>query len=160
MKQALAFLTLLAVLSACAPASPAYLAPVEGYLVEEIGEANFGGGVFCAYEVLGVDLQAASTDVYVWALCAEYFLEDGALTMGTASSLPVALHLQQGDGQYRVIGHEIPGNGTDYWPSIQKIFPPKAIENMCEGNIPCGNKRLKRLERAVEEKAEEYYGVK
>ncbi len=150
----------LALLAACAPASPDYLTPIEGYLIEKIGEANFGGQVFCAFEVLDTVSQPAGVDVYVWSLCAEYYLDNGALTMGTASSLPVALHLQQEDEQYRVISHEIPLDGVDYEPSIQRIFPPQAIENMCEGDIPCYNERAERLQQAVQEKAEEYYGIK
>jgi hypothetical protein len=150
----------MAVLSACAPASPDYLAPVESYLIENIGEASFGGKVFCAYDVLGADLRAERADVYVWALCAEYHLEGGALTMGTAGSLPVALTMQKSNGQYTVTGHAVPGNGTDYWPSILRIFPAGAVENMCEGKIDCYNERAARLENAVEEQARGYYGLK
>ncbi len=150
----------LTVLSACIPASPDYLAPVESYLIENIGEASFGGKVFCAYDVLGADLRSGSADVFVWALCAEYFLDNGALTMGTACSLPVALHMEEVDGLFQVTSYEIPGNGTDYSPSIQRIFPTEAIENMCEGEIDCYNERATRLENTVVEKAREYYGLK
>jgi hypothetical protein len=150
----------LALLAACTPKSPDYLAPVESYLIEHVGEANSGGIVFCAYDVLGADLRADAADVYVWALCAEYYLEDGALTMGTASSLPVALTMQKSNGQYVVTGHAVPGDGTEYWPGIQRLFPAEAIKAMCEGEPDCYNERAGRLEKAVEEKAREYYGLK
>lgn len=151
---------LLGLLAACTPASPDYLTPVEEYLAENIQAAYFGGVVFCAYDLLEAQVQADSADVYVWALCAEYTLEGETVVMQSASSLPVALHMQTSDGQYVVVSHEIPGDGTEYWPTIQRIFPPQAIEKMCEGDIPCYNERAERLERAVEEKAEEYYRVK
>ncbi|KAF0109348.1 MAG: hypothetical protein FD146_392 [Anaerolineaceae bacterium] len=160
MKKTFILVLILALLAACTPTSPDYRAPVESYLVENIGQANFGGKVFCAYDVLEADLRTDDADVYVWALCAEYYLEDGALTMGTASSLPVALHLQESNGQYVVTGHEIPGDGSQYWPDIQKFFSAEAIQNMCETDADCCNERAARLENAVEEKAREYYDLK
>ncbi|MEW6587045.1 MAG: hypothetical protein AB1442_15730 [Nitrospirota bacterium] len=151
---------LLALLVACTPASPAYLTPVEAYLTTNIQSAYFGGVVFCAYDLLDAQVQVDNADVYVWALCVEFTLEGEMVAMQSGASLPVALHMQKAGGHYTVISNEVPGNGTDYWPSIQRIFPPQAIENMCEGNIPCYNERAERLQQAVEEKAEEYYGVK
>ncbi len=151
---------LLFLLSACRPASPAYLTPVEKYLAENIQASYFGGAVFCTYDVLDVQVNAANADVYVWALCGEYTPEGETVVMQSGASLPVALHMQKSGGQYVVLSHEIPGNGTDYWPSIQRIFLPQAIEKMCHGDIPCYNERAERLQQAVEEKAEEYYGLK
>jgi hypothetical protein len=151
---------LLALLAACAPASPDFLAPVEAYLATNIQSAYFGGVVFCAYDLLDAQVQADSADVYVWALCGEYTLEGETVVLQSGVSLPVALQMQKSWGQYVVLSHEVPGNGTDYWPSIQHIFPPQAIENMCEGNIPCYNERAERLQQAAEEKAEEYYRLK
>jgi hypothetical protein len=139
---------------------PGYLTAVEEYLVEQIGLASFGGKVFCAWDLLEEAQRSDGVDLYVWALCAEYYLEGKTLTMGTASSLPVALHLQKSGNEYAVISHEIPLDGVDYWPSIQRIFPPQAIANMCEEDIPCYNERAERLEQAVFEKAKAYYGVK
>lgn len=160
MKKQTISVLLVMLLAACTPTSPDYLLPVDRYLVENIGQTSFGGQAFCAYDVLGADLRTDGADVYVWALCGEYYMDNGILTMGTASSLPVALHMQKSGGQYVVTGHEIPLDGVDYGTSIQRIFPPQAIENMCKGDIPCYNERAERMERAVEEKAEEYYGVK
>lgn len=146
-------------LAACKPASSDYLTPVEEYLAENIQDAYFGGVIFCAYDLLDAQARAGNADVYVWALCGEYTLEGETVVMQSGTSVPVALHLQESGRGYVVVGHEMPGDGTDYWPSIQRIFPPQAIERMCLSDIPCYNERAERLQREVEQKAEEYYNV-
>jgi hypothetical protein len=146
-------------LAACTPNSADFLLPVNGYLVENIVvESLFGGKVFCAYDVLGTDAWADKADVYVWALCGEYYLENDVPTLGTAGSLPVALHMQKSGEQVNLVSYEIPLSGVDYGPSIQNIFPLDAIQNMCEGNIECYNERAERLEVDIEQQAREYYG--
>jgi hypothetical protein len=137
-----------------------YLKPVEGYLVENIGIASFSGQVFCSYEVLDTKQEEAQVDMYVWAMCQEYYLEGRSLVMGTGSSLPVALHLQGLDGGYRLASYEVPKDGIGYWPSIQAIFPALAIERMCEGDTDCYNGRAERLERESEQKAKAFYSIK
>jgi hypothetical protein len=148
------------IVTACTPASPVYLATVDSHLVENIGQASFGGKVFCAYDVLAVDMQVDSANVYVWVMCLEYYPDDGRLVMGTGSSLPVALYMQKSDGQYEVTRQAIPRDGTEYWASVQSIFPIEAIEAMCEGKADCYNERAKRLENEAEEEARKYYGLK
>jgi hypothetical protein len=146
-------------LAACSPASPELLVPVESALVENIGLTSFGGEAFCAYDVLGEEIRVDGADVYVWALCGEYILENGMLTLGTASSLPVALHMQESGESYDVISIEVPHDGTGYMPSIEAIFPPDAIREMCHGNADCYNERANRLENKIEQKARQYYGL-
>jgi hypothetical protein len=170
MKNALACILLIILLPACAGLHPAavagsadpalaLMAPVNGYLVKEIGQATSGGKVFCAYDVLGTNVRSEKADVYVWALCAEYYLEGKNLTMGTASSLPVALHLLALGGAYRVASSKIPMDGMEYGTSIQRIFPAKAIQKMCRENADCYNERAKRLEDSTRQQAAEYYKV-
>ena len=146
--------------AACTPVLPDYLVPVESYLAEDVGHAYFFGKVFCAYDVLGADVRPDKADVYVWALCGEYYVDKNVLTPGTASSLPVAIHLQMEDGRYVVIDHEVPMDGMEWGASIQRIFPSDAIEKMCETNAGCYNERAERLEEAIEQKAMDYYGLK
>ena len=149
------------ILAACQPETVDYLVPVEEYLVENIGIASFGGQVFCAYEVLDTKkLGNDKIDVYVWTLCQEYYLADGSLDKGTGSSLPVALHLQKADGEYRLLGYEVPKDGMKYGPSIQAIFPQKAIQHMCEDDPACYNGRAERLDLENRQKAREYYSIK
>jgi hypothetical protein len=160
MKKTFLLALVLALLAACTPASPEPLTPVESYLVENIGQAYSGGKVFCAYNVLGTESRDNVANVYVWALCGEYTLDNGVLTLSTASSLPVALHMQKSNGQYTVTSYEVPRDGIDYGPSIQRIFPPDAIEKICVTNTDCYNERAERLQNKIEQKAGEYYALK
>ena len=160
------FFLLVAMLAACSPLtaespqSVDYLSFVEGYLIENIGIASFGGQVFCSCDVLDTKPENINVDVYVWAFCEEYYLVGNSLEVGTGSSLPVALHLQRAGGEYRLLSYEVPKDGTGYGPSIQVIFPRVAIERMCMGNTDCYNQRAERLEYENEQKAGEYYDIK
>lgn len=170
MKKLLSFLLSVILLPACtimnrkpAASSPnpsvTYLAHVQDYLVKHIVQANFGGRVFCAYDVLGADMLSDRADVYVWALCAEYYREGEILTMGTASSLPVAMHMQISSGGYQMVSSEVPEDGIGYGASLQRIFPEAAIERMCHDNADCYNERANRLEGATKQQAEEFYSA-
>lgn len=160
MKKTGILVLILALLAACTPDSPDILALVENTLVENIGQASFDGKVFCSYDVLGTEAWADGMDVYVWALCGEYYLDNGVLTLGTASSLPVAIHMQKAGRVYEVVSCEIPSDGMDYMPSIQRIFTAAAIQKMCHENPDCYNERAQRLQNAIEQKAREFYGLK
>jgi hypothetical protein len=151
---------LLALLAACTPTSADFLLPVKAYLVKNVGQASYGGKIFCACDMLGTEPRNDGLDVYVWALCGEYYLDNGHLTLGTASSLPVALSLQKENGHYTVTSYEVPRDGIDYGPSIQRIFPPDAIEKMCTVNSNCYNERAQRLQNDIGQKAGEYFGLK
>lgn len=160
MKKTFLLALVLVLLAACTPTSADLLHPVNETLVQNVGQRYFGGKVFCAYDVLGTESWDDGVDVYVWALCGEYTLDNDVLTLGTASSLPVALHMQKSNGQYTVTSYEVPRDGIDYGPSIQRIFPPDAIEKMCVGNSNCYNERAQRLQNEIEQKAGENYGLK
>ena len=152
-------LMVLSFLASCSPSSPPYLLPVNDYLVQNIGHASFGGRVFCAIDLLGTASRDDWMDVYAWALCGEYYLSGKDLVLGSAVSVPVALHLQGSGGRYRVLTHEMPGNGTQYWSDVEMIFPPHAIRAMCPEDIACANERAQRLSDEIEQDAVEYYGV-
>ncbi|HET90262.1 MAG TPA: hypothetical protein ENN99_05925 [Chloroflexi bacterium] len=126
---------------------------IEAYLVEHVGLASFGGEVFCAVELLDADMQAWTQNVYVWALCAEYYVAQGELTMGAASSLPVALVVRGRADSYQVVEHRVPGDGSNYGPDIEALFSPRAREEMCPGDPACINARAARLEQIVAERA-------
>ncbi len=146
-------------LAACTPQPAPYLAPVESALVDSIGHAYFGGKVFCAYDLLETKTRADLSDVYVWAFCGEYVLDGHTLNLGTASSLPVAIHLQKSGATYRVVSFQIPQDGTGFLPSIQAAFPADAIRRMCLTDTACYNERAGRLEKLAQQKAREYFGL-
>jgi hypothetical protein len=169
LKQALLGILAVVLLPACvispiptteSPDYPAaYQLPIQDYLVEHIGQSSFGGKVFCTYDMLGADLLSDGADVYVWALCAEYYLVGEIPTMGTASSLPVALHMQVSGGKYRVIGNKVPMDGMEYGTSIQLIFPKETIKKMCRSNADCYNERAERLENLARQQAMKYFAL-
>jgi hypothetical protein len=95
---------------------------ITSYLVEQVGITGFGGKVFCAFEYLDSEKDPAG-NIYVWALCQEYYLEGGAITAGSGISLPVALETQDENGQFQIIAHRVPGDGSYYGPDVREIFP-------------------------------------
>ncbi len=145
-------------LAACAPVQPAYLEGVEGDLVAAVGQSNFGGKIFCAYDLLGSRGREEEMEVFVWALCREYFLAGQELTSGTASSLPVALHLKKSGDGYALTGFDIPQDGTGFMPSIQAAFPAAAIRRMCLTDAECYNGRANRLEQEIRQRARSFFG--
>ncbi len=150
----------LSLLAACAAKPPDFSAPVQTYLNRTIGHSYFGGRVACAYDLLGSQERGGSAEVYVWAFCGEYSLDDGTLTLDSASSLPVALELEEAGATYRVTGSTIPRDGTAFLPSLQAAFPPEAIRHMCLEETGCYNARAQRLEAASRRMAADDFGVK
>jgi len=94
------------------------------YLEQNLGETGFGGKVFCAHNVLGINESGEQIHVYVYAVCQEYYLKGEDLTKGTGSALPVALLVQKTGSQYRVVSHEVPGDGSRFSADVERIFPP------------------------------------
>jgi hypothetical protein len=97
------------------------------YLTENVIKPSFGGKVFCAYKAMDVDKAdgGASVIEYVFADCQEYSLSGGELRRGAGADLPVALFIQKVNGSYRVVRHEIPGDGSRHSSDVERIFPPK-----------------------------------
>jgi len=147
-------------LVACTSGEESILAPLDAYLVENIAESSFGGKVFCAYDILAMDMRKDAANVYVWALCGEYFLADGTLTLGTASSLPVVISMKRSFGGYTITGYAFPQDGMGYMPSIRELFPASAIQAMCHEKPDCYNERAIRLEQTIQAEAMTSYGLK
>ena len=124
---------------------------IEDYLDTTIGISAFGGEVFCAYEPLKTE-QGFEGTIYIWALCLEYYLEQGSLMTGSGISLPVALRIQGKNGQYEVVGHLVPRDGTYYGPDVRSIFPPSIWSQIYDY-------RGSKLEEYTEVKARLYYGI-
>ena len=96
---------------------PEIKSETESYLVANIITANFGGKVFCSYKPLGaLDIE---DEMYVWALCQEYYLKENVLTEGTGASLPIAIVVKNG----KIIEHKVPRDGSLYSQDIKTIFP-------------------------------------
>ena len=101
---------------------PSLSSLINTYLSKEIGISGFDGEVYCAFDYLQ-DPPTAAGEIYIWALCLEFYGEPDQLQEGSGISLPVALQIQEGDGQFQVTGHLFPGNGSLYGPDVKEIFP-------------------------------------
>ena len=104
------------------PVDPALGKSIPNYLAEEIGIAGFGGEIFCAIEYLDPP-QSDDGEIYLWALCLEFYREEGRLLEGSGISLPVALETQSVGGQFNIVSHRVPGDGSRYGPDVREIFP-------------------------------------
>ena len=124
---------------------------IEDYLVTNIGISAFDGQVFCAYEPLNAQ-QGAEGEIYLWALCLEYYLEQESLVPGSGISVPVALRIQEKNGHHEVIDHLVPRDGTYYGPDVRAIFPPSAWSQIY-------GYRGSELEKDAEMKARLYYDI-
>ncbi|MFL5469567.1 MAG: hypothetical protein ACJ8AE_07240, partial [Gemmatimonadaceae bacterium] len=92
---------------------------LNAYLATHRGFTSRGGEMRCAYRPLGQQ----DTRVFVWAVCMEMLAMDGHLVEGSGMSLPAAFQIAVDSGRARIVGVEVPQDGSGYGPSIRRIFP-------------------------------------
>lgn len=92
---------------------------LNAYLAAHRGFTSKGGEMRCAYRPLG----QSGTKVFVWAMCTELLAVDGRLINGSGMGLPAAFQIEVDSGRARIVGIEIPQDGSGYGPSIRRIFP-------------------------------------
>ena len=130
---------------------------IDKYLVGRIGATSEAGAVFCDFEPLAPMIQRGSSyDVYLWALCQEYFIRDGGLQEGTGSSLPIALTLEQRGSGCVVKQGRIPGEVAQSQELVREYFPEPAwagIEPRTDEEVEAYNARVQRLVSQVEAEA-------
>jgi len=132
---------------------------IEAYLETNIGLSGFGGEVFCDYEPLNAE-QGEGDNIYLWAMCLEYYLKQGKLTLGSGISLPVVLQIERINDHYEIVRHLSPGDGSFFGQDVRVSFPKSAwpqIMPESEDDISEYNSRAERLEKKIEEKARYYY---
>jgi hypothetical protein len=100
------------------------------YLQSNVLQPNLGGKMFCAYSLFGSEVKDNKTYIYLWALCAEYRLENGKLTEGTGRAGPLVLIATSSQQSNTITEHLEPENGTGYAPSIKKMFPTQYYNEM------------------------------
>jgi hypothetical protein len=129
---------------------------IESYLAANIGISAHGGEVFCAYEPLNTT-QGKDGEIFLWAFCHEYYLEDGELEFGSGISVPVVLQI---DERREILGHLLPRDGTYYGEDIRANFPRSTWSQiMPEGidEIDAYNTRSDRLKQETEDMAADFY---
>jgi len=173
-KRSLVWLTLIAVLliAGCQVAAqtgpledplndPALDQRVNDYLVEHIAIIGFGGEAFCVHEMLSPKIRTAG-EIYIWAYCQEYTLEQGLVNAGSGISLPAALQTRQNNDQVEITGHLVPRDGSYYGPDVRSIFPKSTwpqIMPQKEQEISQYNSRAKELMIETRNKAGLEYNI-
>jgi hypothetical protein len=104
---------------------PTQAATIRQYLESHLESPNTGGKMFCAYELYGSEMKKNSKHLFLWAVCAEYYVKDGVLRYGAAVSVPVVLIAEQTTGGEVIKAHKKPVDGEGYGASIREIFPQK-----------------------------------
>jgi hypothetical protein len=97
---------------------------VKEYLPKVL-ETSYGGTVFCGNHYYGYEeyKDISSVNVYVWAYCEEYYIDNGEIKMGSGVSEPVKLRMEYKNNILTVIDHKVPGDGSLYASSIKEMFP-------------------------------------
>ena len=128
---------------------------IQDYLIQKIGATSFGGKVFSAYQIIGTEQAGQVIHIYLWTLVQEYYVEQGSLKDGTATSEPVVLFVEMQDGRYRIVDYKDAGEGYQY---LTKNFPPNIISLI---NEPAAeyNLRVDHLSDETKKQAETYFGV-
>jgi hypothetical protein len=133
---------------------------IESYFVTHLGEAAYGGQVFCAYDRLATEQNDQHTTDYLWLLCQEFYQEEQQLKEGTGISLPVALTYENQEGNWRILGHQNPRDGSHHGEDIKVIFPRNIwglISPSSNEEISAHNNRVDRLQNATFESAKAYF---
>lgn len=78
---------------------------------------------FCSIENLQPENELFP--LYIWAFCGEYKLEDGALKNLSGFSGPLKINFPNELSYYDLsrFSFEAPGDGADYAPDVERIFP-------------------------------------
>ncbi len=103
--------------------------------------------VFISMEKFGVEQKNDEIYVYVWALVESYYIQEGKLICNSGSSIPYKFTIIDGN----VEKCEQPLEGTNYAPSIKRIFPKEIVRKIYDVD---GAK----LNSDVKKQVREYYG--
>jgi len=120
---------------------------IREYLVDYYGQANFGGRVYCDYELFGMEIKDEEVMYYLWALCQEYYIDrNDELKKGMLLQGPIVLIAQIVDGQLVFLSHQSFEQDLD---SAKNIFPEIYHQRLQESTERDG-----RLEMSVQNQAE------
>ena len=131
-------------------------AVIKDYLNQKVGATAYGGKVFSAYQVMGVDRSGQVIKLYLWALVQEYYLDQTTLTEGTGSSEPVVLFIKMQSGKYVLFDFKDAGEGYQY---LTVNFPP-SIRRLINLPADAYNLRVSLLTNENLLAARAYYGIK
>ncbi|MGC5328465.1 hypothetical protein [Brevibacillus sp. SYSU BS000544] len=111
---------------------------------------------FASIDMFGVYGPSADQKyVYAWVLVESYKQENGNLVQEAGWSFPAKFVVDYVNGDYRVTKMEAPSDGSEYWPSIEQIFPTKYHKTIKEktGNVA-------ELQKQIVKKAQDFFSQK
>jgi hypothetical protein len=106
--------------------------PKAVHYLESTKAIGDGWTLFCGVRYLGNSRPTARIDVYVWEACQSYRAQGRKLATFTGWSTPAVITFRRIGGAYRVVAEHQPGDGTDYWPDIRRMFPSDAEQAIIE----------------------------
>lgn len=131
---------------------------IKDYLALQVGDANFGGKVFCGYQPFGLGNNGQKNQLYLWIVCQEYYWSGDGLKKGSGMSLPVVLFVEWQRGRYKIVDYKDAGNGFEL---LKQNFPPE-IQNFLtidlEKSQEMSQNWVKTALQEVEQEAQAYFG--
>lgn len=93
----------------------------------EKNRPNLGPGekafVYCDF--LGMSTKGEKAEVYAWCVPWTFILKDNQVLEGGGSSVPTVIYLDKTENGFKVKGYKEPGDGSEYNPSIRRMFPKR-----------------------------------
>jgi hypothetical protein len=126
---------------------------IKTYLNTQVASRGFNGQPYCAYEVLGAEATDRGYNLYIWALCQEYYRQNNKLELGTGGAFPVALVVQRDGDQFEAISHRQPREGGLYAEDLPVIFPKNVLSILKSDSTDRSNQRGARLQAEVRKEA-------
>lgn len=98
---------------------------ISTYLPRTMGGPALGGEIFCAHELYGWEQHDDVAEAWIWADCREYYIDLGALVIGTAGATPMTVHLAETSNGWLISFIDQAGMGGMYASSVREMFPPE-----------------------------------
>lgn len=131
---------------------------IQNYLQNNIAFPEYGGKIFASYELFGYEVKNDRIFCYLWTHYGEYYLENGELMMGSASSVACVLIAIPTDSGYVIIQHKEPRDGDLYSKSIREMFPQKYHQRIFADSDEY-NRRADTLEKQAIRQAKIFYNL-
>ncbi len=119
------------------------------YVIKEETENSYDKNkenhkIFCDYEPFGIEEKGNKKYAYMWIIEEEYYVENYQVKSGEGSSMPYKFVFENNE----VISYQVPRDGSEYGPSIKKIFPQSIEREVMSFSMDSSNLR---------KQVEEYY---
>lgn len=125
---------------------------LDEYLANQLLHASSGGSVICVHDTLGSEREGDAVELYLWALCEEFYCDQQGLEQGSGVSLPVAVEATRQDSGAWSLAHKTPRDGSDHGQDVSAIFPRRILSKIAPGSaeeITEFNRRVASLQESI-----------